>query len=540
MIELSAKLKRPLPTPLYLALCAVATAFVVLTSSKALGRAPWIDEAMLFDNYPISGIFASIKPLPLYDQAATPLYSILYGWTAALPIEAIRGIHFATLLFSPIAILSWRSKSGLAVASALLATTAFPASVYYMLELKHYGLEAIGALGIMAWYMNRDLNKKFGLLDFILVSSLSLLGISTLPVAGVALGLFFARKLIATRKIIRSEALWASATLAILIIHYGIIKHITIFQLSNYPGPYEYIGFIDSIQQYAKAVAGLMPSGKIGGIGLAVLFLFLMIEARKNPRIRNLLVISAVTAIGIALLAGINIYPIRSTRHVIWASSACWLILYESCMLLLTQERFTKAKAPKLTIKSDILTSFGSTFTRFFATTAQASTLCLFAFSSFLNISAYANTSPPIDTQLAIEYLRKSPIQDVVLYGGAQAVKGFYSKRYTDLTSKRYYGEMQSESVIALPPDSLKLESLSVSINKPGAYSRFWHRKADRDKVLQEVIESAPKNRDLILLGNSTGTLNDERRKILLDNGCQIKEHNHFGSSYASIVKCAQ
>jgi hypothetical protein len=538
MIKIPSRLKRRISLPLYLALCATASIITVFVSFRALGRAPWIDEVMLFDNYPLSTVFASLKPLQLYDQTATPLYSLLYGWTASLPVEVIRAIHASTLLFCSIIAIGWKRRSYLAIAASLMVVIAFPAGVHYMYEMKHYGLEAIGALGIFIWYINKDIMAKFGFLDCIFLLLIASLGISTLPVTGLALTFYLARRAWASRSIRISEACWASAAIAFLIGYYSLIKGIAIFQLNNYPGPYQYSGITSSIKLFVNALVGLMPFGRIGAACLLALFLYIALERGKRQQLVNLLAISTGTVVVFAFLAGVDLYPVKYTRHVIWASSMAWLITYESFMLYSEREIHPLIKTPMPATIPELYEQVRSAVDQRIITIVSTGAFVLFALSSSINVARLALGSPSKDTYQAMAYVLESPVEEVALYGGAQAVKGFYSKRYPGLTSKNFFGEMKSQSVIALPPNSLELESLEIDIDRPGAYARFWQKNADRDRALMEVLSKAPKNKEFLLFSYWSGQLSDEKKKVFTESKCQMNELKEFGSAYVSKIMC--
>ncbi len=55
----------------------VASLFILILCLPLLGRSLWVDEAMLFSNNPLPHIIDIFRPLPYYDQAATPFYSVL-------------------------------------------------------------------------------------------------------------------------------------------------------------------------------------------------------------------------------------------------------------------------------------------------------------------------------------------------------------------------------------------------------------------------------------------------------------------------------
>ena len=539
MVPIPVRLRKSVSMPLHIVLCASAALLIVWACSRALGRAPWLDEVMLFGNYPLRNIMDGFRPLRLYDQAATPLYSILYGWTASLPVEAIRAIHASTLLLSSLAMLSWKERSGLAIAAALIAVMAFPAGFSYMFEMKHYALEAVGALGIISWYANKDIRDGFGFADCTLFLLLTLLGISTLPVSGLALGLYLLRKVWAARQIKAIDVCWASATIAFLLAYYVIVKKSTVFQFSNYPGPYEYSGFVSSVKVFIAAILGLMPFGGIGGLGLLALWIYLAFERGSHQRILNLLVLSAWMAIVFAILAGINLYPVKYPRHIIWASAMAWVVTYESLICFFQADVRPLADTSIPVALPEPLVAVRSAVDQRIITIAATCACVFFALSSLGKLSFLVIKKPLADTHHAILYVMQSPIKDVALYGGAQAVQGFYSKRYSGLTAKRYIGEMKAQSVIALPPNSLDLESLKINIDRPGAYARFWQGKADRDGALREVLSKAPKNREFLLFSYFSGRLNEKKRKVIKDSKCQISELHEFGEAYVAKAMCA-
>ncbi len=114
---------------------------------------------MLLSNYPLSNPRLAFEPLPLYDQAATPLYSLLLGWTALLDSTLTRATRFFVIFSSAIVIPNWNNRSPQSLLIAAATVTAPSQPMIYMIEMKNYGLESVGTLATASWFIHKKVNS---------------------------------------------------------------------------------------------------------------------------------------------------------------------------------------------------------------------------------------------------------------------------------------------------------------------------------------------------------------------------------------------
>lgn len=512
--------------PNYLVHCICTSIFMALICLKGLGTSPWMDEAMLFSNYPLNHLFESLSPLSRYDQAATPLYSTLYGWTAPYRTEIIKAVHFISIFCLSIILLGWRERSNKAILVAAITLPTLPEALRYMQEMKHYGLEAVGSLGLLSWFLNKSNDSRFTIRDAGFLLLMMLLGFPTLPIAGITLISYAALRINKRSRFSPGELLWVFATSASMVVYYILIKRLTVFQFSNYPSPYLYTGFADSAKAFINASMSLMPSGRIGTAVAGVAFITLIIDSRRNRRSLRLCLIISVILIAFTVLAGVNLYPAKYDRHVFWASSLAWIVLYEACMRQLRPRQTDGHAEINLSLVNKIVAI------------AMTAVMGFFAISSAMNIRKFATAEPFNDTFKAITYVREKPNLVVGLYGGAQSVTDFYSKQYQDLSSRRYFGRMRSESTQALPKNPLSLDSLKVDVSRPGAYARFWQRNAYRNGALEEILNMAPKDEKFLLLSYYAGAFERDNLSVVAKANCEIEDQKDFGTAHVYTMTC--
>lgn len=517
----------------HLAYSALAAVFITFLSTRALSRAPWIDEVMLYGNYPLRSLFDAIRPLEHYDQAATPLYSLLYGYSAGLETPIVRGIHLATMLFASIWILSRQEKTGKSVIVAAIVVTALPASLSYMSEMKHYGLEAISALGIATWFINREPSKSLTIRDFFWLSIFTLLGLATLPLAGLAILLHLGLRRSRGYKLTGAEISLFILTLILLAGYYMVIKEITIFQMSNYPKAYAYKGPAEGAKMIFRLVRSLLPAERIGYTAILAAFVLMAVDIRKSPTKRQLCIIVAATFAMYSFLATLHLYPAFSTRHIIWFSGFTWVLTYQAaCPLIASAER-----RRDITLRPMII--------------AAAAVILGLSIQSILNI-----LNPPIsltsqDTYHAINYIRSNPSMRIAVYGGAQPVIDYYSKIYKDLKKQVIIGEINIQSADALLTDAKLSPFLNPDTSKPGAWARLWQRESQYNSVLLDTLDQAPRNADFLLFTYWTGwlgqpgaakehELDDEQLSLVRNHGCSIHEHLDYGTADIYRMACRQ
>jgi hypothetical protein len=532
------------PIRIYLFLSAIMSLCITLVAARSLNRAPWLDEVMLFSNYPLGSILESLRPLKLYDQAATPIYSILYGWTASLATPTIRGIQFFTLLSTIIVILGWNERSLISLIVAALVATSLPVSLQYLIEMKHYGLEAVGALGIISWIKNSSFQKPLRGRDALFLILFTTLGLSTLPLVAIAMITRMATRVGSKSPITRKEVLPTMILLAALILYYAALKSIAVFQLSNYPIAYSYPGFLNSASIFIKALTDLLP-GPIGIGALLVSFIILLASSRETPEHRRLCGFAIISLIAIALLTAFNLYPAKYPRHVFWASAFIWTLTYEAIISIKEFTNYVGShKDVSISTANMKIETQGGSLKPLWAVLASL-LLVLIGLSSFQNVTSLAFGNTENDTYQAIKHIRMNPDIDIGVYGGAQSVISYYSKQYADLQRRKIFGNMNPNSAIALPKGFIESDYIRVDISRVGAWARFWQKKADKDKALEEVLLKAPPRREFLFFTYWIGSADNkysfskEQRKLIYQLNCKINEENDFGSAKIYKMICS-
>lgn len=519
---------------LHLILCLFASILILLISAKALNRAPWMDELMLYSNYPVESISASLHPLRLYDQAATPVYSLVYGWTAGLPTVFIRAFHLWTISFVSVVILSYREKTAKSVLLAAIIITSFPRSFYYMMEMKHYGLEIIGAMGVVSLFMAGNVSNMLRPSSTLIFLAFTFLGISTLPLGGVIgfalLGLVALR----CRGLRRNQVISILTIVFVLMLYFLVIKNITVFQMANYPRSYSSLGFVGNARRVLSIVSSLVPGGNFGRLAMVGSFLILVVLSRDNSSLKRLCLVLVIVVPIYMILAGLGMYPAFSTRHVVWFSGLMWMLVYHSTIPFVAESA--------LYIQSpDVLKRLMSI--------AAFSIAVFFSFQSFLSLNEISRNSTEQDTSLAIDYIRNHPTLKVGLYGAAQPMMDFYSKEYRDLRNRRVFGVLNSQSASALSGVPGSATEITVDAERPGAWARLWQRKSDYQQHFLETLDKAPEGEEFLLLAYWTGwlgqqdggrehRLSGEELSIAEENDCSMLEHIDFGSADVYRVYC--
>lgn len=216
---------------------AMASLAVVLVSFPLLERSLGIDESMLLASFPLGGLFDVLNPLPRYDQASPALFSLFLNMLAGLDLPVARSVELFALSFCAILLLAgqdgrWRTF-GLGGLSLLL----FPTSFIMLSEFKHYAFEALGGVAAMTWFAGKDPEEAFAPRDVLLIVGITLLGISTLVICGIAVGLYALAR--CTRRRMGAGELLALAGLAVgAALYYLHVQYISAIQLGNNPSAY--------------------------------------------------------------------------------------------------------------------------------------------------------------------------------------------------------------------------------------------------------------------------------------------------------------
>lgn len=532
--------------PQYVAACLVSLLIVTAVSTRyILHRAPWMDEFMLYLNYPLQSPFNILKPLDLYDQAAPPMYSAFFGWTAILNTSFIRTIHLLLLFFISLLTLGSDRRSFLSVFIATIALTALPYPFKFFLEMKHYGLEAIGSIGIILWFIRKPLSGTLNYWDIIILSLCSLLGVSTCVVSTISLLLYLVFKIMLSNKLKADECWLVFSFYLILTFYYGILKSITRFQLSNYPEAYANEGAFQNLRWFGSSLLELLGAPGQSTLGFMVVFMLsttlialMLFASPDNKAPFKLASILVVVVTSFAVLSMLNLYPSKYARHAIWASSFAWLIAYYgSCKGL--ESIISKFYYKSTDINTQLLGK--PAFLQkniMLESLVFAAILVFFLSSSLLVCIRMILATPSSDALDAIAYIRKQPATTVMLNNGAQVAYSYYSRFSPDLAERELVGSLSAASTYALPPDSLQLDKLAINKTESGSWSRSIQPNADRDSLFAENLSSLSGKSTFLIFSYWPGTLSKVQKFALSYQGCAISDMKEFGVASVYDVRC--
>lgn len=321
---------------------------VLLATWPLLGRSPWGDEVALFTNFPLSPLRAFFSPLPYYNQAATPLYSVAWSLLGFLNPFYIRILSFLSLLFASIYLISLLlnrySLPSAFIAAASIAI--YKPAFIHLSEMKHYGLEILACLCIIVWLARKDPQEPLKQRDiFILLVSL-LLGISTFLLGIIALAVYFAQRLSIDRNISMIEYLLSATFVSAAASYFFLIKRIVFFQVSNYPDTYSYVGVTVQVKRYFMALYQLIPgeSPKAMIVLLVMPLSIVLYRSLADKSSQRLLAFLVITNLVYLALSALGVYPVMSVRHVIWFSAFLWAVFAVSISFIVDVTRqFTRS-----------------------------------------------------------------------------------------------------------------------------------------------------------------------------------------------------
>jgi hypothetical protein len=273
---------------------------------------------------------AFFYPLPYFDQAATPLYSVVWSLLGSLSPFYIRLFSLSSLFFLSTCLISYSIERRHLTAACVAAASvvAFKPSFMMLSEMKHYGLEILACLCIVVWVVRKDPDKLLNQFDFFILLASLLLGISTFPLGVIALAIFLAHRFTKFGGIKRIELVLSAIYLMTALAYYILVKRIVFFQISNFPDAYRYEGITVSIKQYLFALVGLLPGKGLNAVALFVLIPFFIIFLRSlaDDSSRRLILFSVMTFLAYLVLSALGVYPAKYPRHVIWFSAVLWVV----------------------------------------------------------------------------------------------------------------------------------------------------------------------------------------------------------------------
>jgi len=404
-------------------LISLVSLILIVASLPLLHRSLWFDELALFFNYPLPPLRALFSPLPFFNQAATPLYSLLWGVFGALPPLWVRIISCLIIIPSSLWLVfmcsnmrSWKS-----IIYASFAIVLYWQGFFYISEMKHYALEIIACLIAVAWFLNKPIHSDLEWRDIGILSLSLLTGISTLPLA--LLSLFWWVVLSINRGWRISVRDLSKVALYSLLVaaYYFNVKHITLYQLTNSPDVYRYPGLGESLGYFKDAALSLLTGPVPYSIVLLLLIpLFILsVDSFRSDHSRKLLTLTILYLVVYLIIFASGMAPVRYTRHVLWMTALLWVFFVNSLEII----SFWLIRITGRNIASYV-------------------PLVMAALLSTYSLK-YLPNSPAKDFSVthnnaAIDYLESIPSQELRFWIAGEPAFHFYKKYHTDLAKHKY------------------------------------------------------------------------------------------------------
>lgn len=505
-------------------LCSAAPAVMIfIICMPLLNRSAWIDEAMLYSNYPIAGFGDLFKPLTYYDQAAPPAYSLFASLVANMNTPAVRSISLIAILYSMSLALLFRKTSLATLFLAFFSIAVFTRPLVMYSEMKHYGLEAVGVIISLTWLVHKDAKEHLDWKDVFILSMGMFLGISTLITSVIAGTVYFMHRcfLYQTR---RREILYPLLFLSLCLSYYLLTKNLTSIQLWNYPSSYEDKGVLSNAKSLASAISQLL--GKMGLLALVVA-LAVLISNTRNEISRKVVMFAAATAMVFFLLSAAGLYPATHDRHVTWVAGLTTAIVFYGLYICIdgsaTQRRFVK------------ISVFG-----------------LALISANNAIAIWRDNFEIAENRQAILALSQLPKEKIGLWIGAQPILQYYKRIYPGINNHEYFGEINPHSAkVELPRDlaGVDFETFDANRDTPGAWALKHLNVKAFELDARSLISQAPRGQNFYIFAANCD-LHDERRQpawtaniindALSAQGCTYKVVHEFKRAFIYLANCSQ
>jgi hypothetical protein len=382
-------------------------------------------------------------------------------------------------------------------------------------ELKHYGLELVGTLISITWFIYKDPNDKFSFFDTAILSLGMVCGINTLVISILASIIFSCYKILIYKNITRKELNALFVLFLFALLYYFNIKHLTSIQVSNYPHAYLDRGPIGYAHQLLYVVYHFLEKEGLVAF-LSTLFLFVFIIRDAIPK--RLIFFSILTGLTFLSLSMLNLYPVNFPRHITWAAAFFYALIFYSIHLSIGKQGLAKLAG-------------------FFV-------FAVVLFISTLNISFLWNEDfEKTPNNQAISFIRSLPPSNILLYSGGQPVIEYYSKFYPDLKKHSYFGKINVTSKkVTISKNNLINEKQKFEMNRhsPGAWTRMWALAIMQDDFKEPariLLDEVPRDKEFYIFA-SHYKINDKYsfhktivaglNSALTDAGCNFEVVNQL------------
>lgn len=499
----------------HLAWAALVAVSVLLVCLPVLGLSIWLEEAMLFSNYPIAGFMSLFSPLPYYDQAATPLYSLFASSLAGTEVITSRSASLFFISFSFVAIIisgrvDWKSAF-----IAYIAITTFLTPLLTFSELKHYGFEVIGTLICITWFICRDPEIRLNFRDLTVLTIGMIFGISTLIVSGVSIALFLLCRHVLKKNVNKKELSIFVMFFVFALLYYILLKHITEFQIGNYPDAYANKSVLGHVRSLLSAVNSTL--GNSGLLALALALALLMVNI-KDAYSQRLLLISLSVGLVFVAVTALGMYPVGRTRHLTWSAAFFSAITFYSIYLSVTKQGFIKLAGLTVLVGLLLISITNSTY-------------------------LWRKNYERVEHNQAISLIRNLPTSHIGLWVAGQPIIDYYSKIYPDLMRHTYFGRVNAASADRFKTGNLNFKEAK---NLPGGWGTMGRFRTllDYKEPAMALIDEAPRDKPFYIFASHSshdpkydgihgadGVLKarvDGLHSALTDAGCEFRVEYKF------------
>lgn len=463
----------------------VASLFILILCLPLLGRSLWVDEAMLFSSYPLQNIIDIFRPLPYYDQAATPFYSVLMSLIGNYEPQIIRGISLFIICLTCLYVLLKNENNWILSFFAALTMTIFINPLVMLSELKHYGFEVVGSSISIMWFLRKEDTENLTIKDVLVLLLASFCGISTIVISSIAFLLFLINKYIASRNFLRSELLLVLMFFIGIITYYFLIKEITAPQISNYSDAYSNNGIVSNVKSLLVSVAS--TAGTYGllviALSLAILINLILLKNNNSILAKKIIIISFAVGFAFLILAAIGLYPAKNARHVTWGAAFFWVFIFFSFSLLSNENH--KEKFLKYMLLSTVL-----------------------LFSAKNTVAIWRGNFENTENNQAIAYLKEKPAAQIGLWSTGQPVIAYYSKIYPELNKHKFFGFVNAASSVVnhkeFMLDKIAFNHIEKRKMEPGGWSRrvIYRILMNQAPPARSLISEAPKKTSFFIFAS--------------------------------------
>ncbi|MDF3054478.1 MAG: hypothetical protein K0Q74_385 [Gammaproteobacteria bacterium] len=415
---------------------------------SSLDRSLWLDEAMLFQNYPISQFLDAFRPLRHYDQAATPLYNFFGSFISIFNVASARIFSFSLIVFLSSFLLLKNRTNWATIILAAVSLTLLQAPLQYFAEFKHYGFEYLGVIVLITWYINKESEKSFEIRDLFILWIGMFLGIATIAISLLILFLYFLERLIKAFKPKSKEIFLSLIFIISAISYFFCIRHVATYQIFNYPDAYRDLGGIRNLDVFYTNIKKIL-GGEPGVLLNLVAILLLLFNIKDKISYRFLLILFFTVSI-FSFASYIGSYPVSAAKHVVWACAFCSTAIFFSIYISANNKYLNKIAATTLFITS--------------------------LFFSYNVLKKPFGESFDTENEAATKYLSSLNPSDVGLWVGGQPILEFYQRHNKDLLKHRYFNfintvSTKNEFLGNMSPDNLQeIEKHRLS---PGGWGRW-------------------------------------------------------------------